>query len=204
MVSGGFAYGYLHISQNPNVERVFNRIIGVLRPSRVLEIGTFHGGLTLLIRDLLDKHECENSIIRTYDIEKQNYLIPLVDERTEVLCKNLVNDYYTDFRNEECRKEIEDFINDGKPTLVLCDGGCKRCEYKILAPLLRDGDVIMAHDYAPDQKYFNEHMKDKLWDWFEIQDEDIKDSAEKYNLVDFQQPVAQTAAWTCKIKVAKE
>ena len=200
MVNGGFAYGYLHATQNPNVEEVFNKILGTLRPTKVLEIGTMHGGLTLMVRDILDKIECKESIIRTYDIYKQEFLIPLVDDRVEIKTKNIFNHDYSDFKNNYCKKEIKDFVKSGNPTLVLCDGGCKICEYNLIAPFLKEGDVIMAHDYAPSKAYFNSFVKGKLWDWLEIEEKDIKDTVIKYGLVPFHQETAQQAVWTCKIK----
>jgi hypothetical protein len=200
MVNGGFAYGYLHVAQNPNAENVFNKILSDLRPSKVLEIGTMHGGLTLMVRDILDNIGCSKSIIRTYDINKQEFLIPLVDNRVEVVTKNLFNENYSDFKDDLCKKEIEDFISSGEPTLVLCDGGCKKCEYNLIAPFLKDGDVIMAHDYSPNKDYFNEFVKNKIWDWLEIEDNDISDSVKKYSLIPFLQEAAQQAAWSCKIK----
>lgn len=200
MVNGGFAYGYLHVAQNPNVENVFNKILGSLRPLKVLEIGTMHGGLTLMVRDILDNIGCKESIIRTYDINKQEFLIPLIDDRVEVITKNLFNEDYSNFKDDICKKEIKDFIHSGEPTLILCDGGCKKCEYNLIAPFLKEGDVIMAHDYAPNKDYFDEFVKNKIWDWMEIEDKDISDSVEKYSLIPFLQETAQQAAWSCKIK----
>ena len=200
MVNGGFAYGYLHIAQNPNVENVFKEILGHLRPTKVLEIGTMHGGLTLMIRDLLDSINCKDSIIRTYDIYEQEFLKPLVDNRVEVIRANIFEENYSNFKNSMSKREISDFIKSGKPTLVLCDGGCKKCEYRILSPLLKSGDVIMAHDYAPNLEYFNSHVKDKIWNWLEIQDSDIEESVKSCSLSPYFQELAQQAAWVCKIK----
>lgn len=200
MVNGGFAYGYLHIAQNPNVENVFKEILGHLRPTKVLEIGTMHGGLTLMVRDLLDSIDCKDSIIRTYDIYEQEFLKPLVDNRVEVIRANIFEENYSNFKNSMSKREISDFIKSGKPTLVLCDGGCKKCEYRILSRLLKSGDVIMAHDYAPNLEYFNNHVKDKIWNWLEIQDSDIEESVKLCSLSPYFQELAQQAAWVCKIK----
>lgn len=201
MVAGGYAYGYLFVSQNHLAETMFHELLGVIKPNQILEIGTLHGGLTLMLRDIMDKLELINNPIRTYDINDQEFLKPLViDRNVEVLTKNIFNDDYTNFRNDQSYQELKDFIQKPGTTMVLCDGGCKKCEFNLIAPLLKKQDIIMAHDYAPNQTYFENYMKDKLWDWLEIQDSDIQESVDKYNLISFEQHIAQNAAWCCKIK----
>lgn len=203
MVKGNFVYKNLAISQNENAESFFDQLIEELRPSRVLEIGTFHGGFTLVLRDLLDKNNLQDSVLKTYDTEIQKYLIPKAKDikNLEIVTKNLFGYSYMEWRNEESKEEIKSFIDEGSPTLVLCDGGCKKCEFMLISPLLKKGDVIMAHDYAPNREYFEEHIKGKIWDWMEIQDSDIKKSVASYNLLPYMQEKAQLAAWACKIKI---
>jgi hypothetical protein len=83
----------------------------------------------------------------------------------------------------------------------LCDGGCKKCEYNAIAPLLKNKDIIMAHDYSPNLEYFEQHMRDKIWNWMEINDNDINEISKKYNLVSFQQELLLNIAWNCKQKI---
>lgn len=196
MVNGGFAYGHLFISQHKDVEKVFSLYLNELRPSRILEIGTFHGGLTLMLRDIMDNIGLSNNPIVTYDVNNQEFLRPLVFDRNVIIyTKNLFNDSYSDFVNDNSRNEIESFISQDGVTLVLCDGGCKKCEFNILSPLLKHNDIIMAHDYAPNIDYFNNHIKDKIWDWLEIQDSDIIESINQYNLQPYDQELMQQVAW---------
>lgn len=202
MVEGGFAYGYLFISQHKNSPKVFREFLELVRPARILEIGTFHGGLTLLLRDILDEIGLVDSTIRTYDINEQEFLKPLVaDRKVEVYTKNLFNDSYDDWHSEISKQEINDYINKEGTTIVLCDGGCKKCEFNLLAPLLKKNDIIMAHDYAPDTEYFEKHMKDKIWDWHEIRDSDIINSITKYNLKPYYQELMQSVAWCVRRKL---
>lgn len=201
MVNGGFAYGYLFMSQHENTPQVFLELLEIIRPYRVLEIGTFHGGLTLMLRDTLDNLGLSGSIIRTYDISDQEFLKPLVKDRlVEVYTKNVFDKEYKHFADYNAEKEIAKFIQQDGCTLVLCDGGCKKCEYNIIAPLLKNQDIIMAHDYCPNQDYFNKHMKDKIWDWCEIEDSDIQEVSDKYNLIPFHQDKLLTIGWNCRIK----
>lgn len=201
MVEGGFAYGYLFISQHRDSPKVFRELLELVRPASILEIGTFHGGLTLLLRDILDEIGLANSIIRTYDIDEQEFLKPLViDRKVEVVTKNLFNSDYSDWNADLDKNEIDSFIKRDGVSLVLCDGGCKKCEFNLLAPLLKKNDIIMAHDYAPDNEYFENHMKDKIWNWHEIQDSDIIETVQLYNLKNFNQTLMQNIAWLSRIK----
>jgi hypothetical protein len=201
MVDGGYAYGYLFMSQNKEAEYVFKELLNEIRPSRILEIGTFHGGLTLMLRDILDSYNLHNSTIKTYDINNQEFLRPLVTNRkVEVITDNLFNGDYSDFKNESKKNEILNFIQQEGCSLVLCDGGCKRCEFNLIAPLLKSNDIIMAHDYAPNNDYFQHHIRGKIWDWMEIQDSDIYQAIVDNNFKSFKETLTQQAAWCCKIK----
>lgn len=198
MVEGGFAYGYLFMAQHPDVEKVLQSFLSSTKPSRILEIGTFHGGLTLLLRDILDNIGLLNSPIWTYDIYDQEFLKPLVTDRNmQVYTTNLFNEDYTDWSDTSSQNSISNFIRETGRTLILCDGGCKKCEFNLIAPLLKENDIIMAHDYAPDSEYFEKYMKDKIWNWHEIQDNDIKEACDNYNLIHYHQEQLQKIAWLC-------
>lgn len=202
MVNGGFAYKYLFISQHPDVENVFRSFLNNNNPSQILEIGTMHGGLTLLIKDILDSIGLLQVKIKTYDIEDQEFLKPLViDTNVDVITDNLFDHTYKKFKNKETQDNITNYIQQEGLTIVLCDGGCKKCEYNILAPLLKNGDIIMAHDYAPNNLFFEQYMKNKIWDWMEIEDEDIRDISAKYGLVPYNQEQMLSIAWNCRKRI---
>jgi cephalosporin hydroxylase len=204
MVAGGFAYGYLFMAQHHNAKTIFSQFLNNVKPSRILEIGTMHGGLTLMLRDILDEINLYDSIIRTYDINNQDFLRPLVTNRkVEVLTKNLFNDNYTNFRDIDAQNEIAEFIQKEGLSIVLCDGGCKRCEFNLIAPLLKTNDIIMAHDYAPNHHYFTKNMKDKIWDWMEIQDSDIENISKIYQLQPYYQDLLINIAWCCRRSATK-
>ena len=38
----------------------------------------------------------------------------------------------------------------------------------------------MAHDYSPDREYFEKEVRGKIWNWFEISDEDVSESLINY------------------------
>lgn len=203
MVNSGFAHKGLYLMQNEHARDAFKQLLQEHRPSKLLEIGTFHGGLTLLLRDILDEVGLEETQIKTYDTADQKFLKPRVENLNlsiDVQTKNLFSYSYLEWKNEDTKKEIADFINTGSPTMVLCDGGCKRCEFNLIAPLLRNGDAILAHDYAPNPEIFEENIKGKIWDWMEIQDKNIASVTESCGLKPYHQEMMQNAAWLCRIK----
>jgi len=194
-------YKNLSVEQNPNIIYSFNKLINYLKPRRVLEIGTFAGGLTLLIRDILDYNELYNSDVITYDVVTPNYLINQISEIKIISkTKNLFSDNYEDFQDETSKNEIFNLIQKEGVTLVLCDGGSKKNEFKLITPLLKKGDVIMEHDYSSNEEYFNFNVKNKYWNWMEIQDSDIIDVVNKNNLTPCLQEDFNNVAWVCKIK----
>lgn len=199
-VEGHFVYKGLAIAQNPNIYNYFKQLLTDINPERILEIGTFHGGLTLMLVDIL-KDINSKAIIRTYDIEEQKFLKPLVSkDRVEILTKNLFNNTYTYFKDEESKKEIESFISQKGTTIVLCDGGNKVTEFLSIAPLLKNLDIIMAHDYCINIDYFNSNIKDKIWNWMEIQYSDIEQCATENRLKFLFNNDMQNIAWLCMKK----
>lgn len=195
-MNGHFIYENLIISQHPNVGEKFKKLIDEYKPLRVLEIGTSDGGLTLLIRDLLDNVGLTNTIVRTYDVNEQKNL-KLKNRNIEIITKNVFNYPYSDLDYPD---EVKEFIQSEGRTLVLCDGGSKKNEFRLLSQFLKNGDMIMAHDYAPNENYFNENVKDKIWNWLEIQDSDINQSCITYNLKPYMEDEFRSVVWVCKIK----
>jgi hypothetical protein len=195
-MNGHFIYENLTISQVPNIKKSFEELITTIKPKRVLEIGTADGGLTLMTRDILDTHNMEATIIRTYDINEQVNL-KTKGRKIEIITKNIFTYPYSDL---EFPEEVKNFIQDYGLTLILCDGGSKKNEFRLLSQFMKIGDIIMAHDYAPNQEYFDNHINGKIWNWLEIQDSDINESCERYNLKPFMEEEFRSVVWVCKIK----
>ena len=195
------SYKGLSIEQNPNIIDVFNTLISNYKPLRILEIGTFHGGLTFIMRDLLDLNELNNSDVVTYDVNTPNFMLEVLgDKKIKTITKNLFSDTYLDFNSEDSRQELFDLINQDGRTIVLCDGGSKKNEFKLISGLLKHGDIIMAHDYSPNNEYFESNVKNKYWNWLEIQDSDIEPSCSEHNLKPLMSDEFIKVAWVCKIK----
>lgn len=201
-IKGWFSYKGITTLQHENIEIPFKRLLEEKRPSQVLEIGTSYGGLTVFLRDLLDAIGLEHSILRSYDIldMDRSFLYDSVDNksRMEIFAKNLFDNMYFNLHEVE---EATEFIQRDGVTIVLCDGGSKKNEVNILTPLLKPGDIIMAHDYAPTLEYFQEHIKEKIWNWCEIQDSDIEATALEYNLQPYLQEEFSNVVWMCKERI---
>lgn len=123
MISGHFIYKNFIVSQHPDVASKFKKLLIDLKPNRILEIGTADGGLTIILRDLLDDIGLSKTKIRTYDILEQKKLKEKNLNGIEIITKSPFNYPYSDL---EYRDEIKDFIQLEGKTLVLCDGGSKK------------------------------------------------------------------------------
>lgn len=198
-VSSHFSYKGLLTFQHEEIIVPFNKLINILKPKRVLEIGTASGGLTLLIRDLLNQNELQNTSVISYDVNVPEYLQYHLEEDSiiDVRIKNIFNHPYNDIIEKD---EILKIFDCDGPILVLCDGGSKKNEFNLLSDFLRVGDVIMAHDYAKDHNFFIENLHGKIWDWHEIQDSDIESCCNKNKLKSFMQDDFTNVVWVCKIK----
>jgi len=202
-ISGYFSYKDLTTMQHQNVKEVFNQLIKTEKPSRVLEIGTSSGGLTLIIRDVLDENNLHNTIIRTYDVYDPVFLKEKTknNSNVDIRVENIFNHMYNDLIDSE---DISNFIKGDGLTLVLCDGGSKKNEFKILSKFLKKGDIIMAHDYSPNEEFFLENIQGKIWNWLEIQDSDIEESVEEHGLEPFMSEEFRNIVWVCKKKENEE
>jgi predicted O-methyltransferase YrrM len=198
-ITGFFIYRNLTTMQHPSIEGKFLKLITTLKPTKVLEIGTSSGGLTLMLRDILDNNGLKSTRLVSYDVNDPKYLRHYLDEgaNIELKIENVFNNTYDKLENGQ---EVIDLISSEGTTLVLCDGGSKKNEFKILSDYLKIGDVIMAHDYAPNEEYFQEHIHGKIWNWLEIKDSDINDACLKNNLVPYMDDDFKQVVWACKIK----
>jgi hypothetical protein len=196
-IKGWFAYKGNTVQQHENAGNVFKKLFINKKPARILEIGTAYGGLTILLRDILNELNMQNTIIRTYDNYHKHYLDNIIG--IESIIDNIFTKSYLELNDEKSKSVIEYIQLDGV-TILLCDGGSKKDEFRLLSPYLKPGDIIMAHDYAPNQEYFNRHIKNKIWSWMEIEDSDIEESVILNNLNPYMSEEFTNVVWVCKEK----
>jgi len=195
------SYKGISMEQNPNVIFAFDKLFDEIKPDLVLEIGTFHGGLTLMLRDILDHNGLEKTRLITYDVNSPNFLIQkTTKDQIEIRVKNLFSHNYSDWNSSEDKLEILNLITSHNRVIILCDGGSKKNEFRMISDLIKQGDIIMGHDYSPNQEYFDQYMNGKKWNWMEIQDSDIEESVSKNNLKPYMNQNFLDVAWVCKIK----
>jgi hypothetical protein len=201
-IPGYFLYKNITILQNENIFDPFTKLIKTYKPQRILEIGTASGGLSLLLRDLLNVNGCKDTTLRTYDIvsgdwSRSDVFIEAIKTcNIESFLKNIFTPDYSALQDITCA----DYIQSKGTTLVLCDGGNKTSEFNILSKYLKTGDIIMAHDYAYSREIFNEQICNKFWNYCEIIEADIDAAVKQYNLFDTLCEEFAHVGWCCKIK----
>lgn len=166
-----FKYKGIPVQQNPLAFQEFENFFNQEKFDYVIEIGTSYGGLSLFLYEQSLVHKFK---FITYDISTV---------RVEAKWQDPVP---FDFRVEDCfsDKTKADIIKilKSKKCLVLCDGGDKPKEFNLFGEFLSKGSYIMGHDYSPNRNYFDEITKRKVWKWFEIQDSDVKEVMDAYNI----------------------
>lgn len=180
--------------QNPKAFEVFHNFICKISPKRILEIGTSLGGFTCFLDYTCKKIGLDTKLI-SYDIISHPWYEEMRNNGVDVRTENIFDEDYTKLKDEVIK-----FINEEGTTLILCDGGNKIKEFNLLSSLMKKGDYIMAHDYAEDRNYFDNHVYKKLWNWHEISDIDIEEACVQNNLEFFDKEIFDKIVWVCKIK----
>ena len=121
----------------------------------------------------------------------------LRENNIDVRIENIFNHAYNALEKPEA---IESFIQQEGTTLVLCDGGHKIGEFNAIAPLIKKGDFIMAHDYIAEWDDFQENYKDKIWNWCEVEEKYIEKVSKEQNLIHYNQENFSKVVWVCKTK----
>lgn len=191
----------LMAQQSPRIVNAFRELFTDKAPKQILEIGSQAGGLTLCISIIL-KELSLNTTIKSLDVKEimGKDFITSNFSNVEFIIEDYFTHNYDDLKTDK-KEIIKSFIQKEGTTIVLCDGGCKRNEFRILSNYLKPGDVIMAHDYSPNEEYFATVTKPTgVWQWHEISDSDVKDSMKTNNLDFYKFELFRDAAWLCTIK----
>jgi cephalosporin hydroxylase len=198
-ITGAIVYKNYMAMQHANAFNVFRDFITEIKPSRILEIGTAAGGLTVALRDILNDLGLHNVPVKSFDVNTCSWHDSIREQNVEIIIENIFNQGYTEIVKPE---SIIPFIQGEGVTLVLCDGGYKIGEFNLIAPHIKVGDFIFAHDYVDTIENFNENYKDKIWNWCEVEERNISEISEKCNLVDYNKEKFNSVVWVCKKKVS--
>lgn len=180
--------------QSHNVYQVFYDFISEVKPNRILEIGTALGGFTEFLKIIIDELNLNTKIL-SYDISEREWYHQMIEKGIDVRVENIFNEDWSGVK-----QEVVDFVQQEGTTIVLCDGGWKIGEFKIFSKLIKEGDYILAHDYSYSKEVYESEIKDKIWNWCEITEQDIEESVISNNLKSYNQDKFSQAVWVCKVK----
>lgn len=188
------SYNNWAAQQHYNVFAKFYGLIDLVKPSQILEIGTALGGFTQFLdhvcRDLNLK--CD---ILSYDIIEQSWYKYIKSDTLDIRVENIFDNEYSNVS-----QSVIEFIQRSGVTMVLCDGGNKQKEFNLLSRFIKQNDIIMAHDYAPNKDYFNHYINNVIWNWHEIEDLDIEEACAINNLQPYLQDELIPVVWVCRRK----
>jgi tRNA A58 N-methylase Trm61 len=198
-VTGFTSYKGIMLQQHEDYQIPFIKLLETTKPKRILEIGTGAGGLTLFLRDTLNELGLKETYIKSYDVNNTTFDSNVHDLTNLELSKENLFGGGNEFVLE--RKDlVEPYIQSEGLTIVLCDGGNKIKEFNQISQLLKQGDIIMAHDYCENNEMFLSEYKDKIWNWCEIQEKDIENACVSEGLENFMKNDFNKIVWVCKIK----
>ena len=164
--SPNFLFEDTDTRQPPTVVDCFSHFSAMNNIATIVEIGTCEAGLTRILRKFFP-----TARLISFDITDKPKNFPAGAE----FRKSNVFDRHM---------EISCYIRSEGQSLVLCDGGNKKEEFKLLAPFLKRLDCIMAHD-GPCPG----------WKWTEITELDIKQTVKDYSLIKHHFDTMSKAAW---------
>ncbi len=184
--------------QHPDYAAVWQDFLTTTRPARIIEIGTANGGFVLSIARMMASI-APACAIRSYDISPRDEHTRVREAGVDVRIQNLFVYGYATLEPEPAG-ELAAHIGSPGTSIVICDGGSKLDEFRLLAPLLKDGDYILAHDYAESQADFRYRIRGRIWNWCEITEDDIRDIAREQHLVPISTTAFSSIVWVCKQK----
>jgi hypothetical protein len=199
-VTGGFWYRGLRAAQHEEIFTPFRALIKSILPARIIEMGSDRCGLCLIMRDLLDEAGMVNSEVFACDFNKDTTEIFNRDIGPMEQSKRIEYNELNFWVNGQLNPLIINHIQRPGPTILLCDGGDKPREFNAAANFLKIGDVIMAHDYAPDNGYFQAHINNKIWNWHETWDAQIASAYTRCNLKPYMAEEFRQVVWVCARK----
>jgi hypothetical protein len=198
MVRGHTGYKGYTAQQVDDFYPTIKKFLEEVRPARVLEIGTAGGGFILAVRDILDEMGLTNVPVKTFDVVESPYYKGLRSHNVEVNIENIFDQPYLNLVKPE---RIVPYIQEEGTTVVFCDGGHKIGEFNSIAPHIKTGDFILAHDYIDTWDNFQTNYRDKIWNWCEVEEKYIEKTSIEQGLEFYNKEEFDKIVWVCKKKV---
>lgn len=175
------SYKGIPMKQSDNAPEVFKKFFSEQKFDRVIELGTGVGGFTLFLAEQYgDK-------VHTFDITNKLDLYSKIKITLKKMgvSINVQNIFETD--------DVKNLIEKPGRVLVLCDNGNKVEELHRFAGYLKSNDVIMVHDYFPNE---NKYHKQNIWKCCAFIDSYVHDDTiYPYYAKEFEE-----VFWMCRIK----
>jgi len=194
---GHTEYKSYRVQQHINYQAVFEPFLKKEQFTHILEIGTANGGLTLYLKDCVP-----NCNILSVDIADKPHFNTLRGHGIDIIVRQIFdsNIFNTVTPAKIIDSYVLDFLSNATKKLILCDGGNKINEFNSMASFLKEGDVIMAHDYIESKEVFEKDYKDKIWNWHEVEYKDLKQACEQYQLQPYNKEAFESILWICMKK----
>lgn len=127
-----------YVDQNSETLPAFARFFEKYPPARIIELGTYHGGLSLFLHLYC---MAEGRQFVTYDKEDQR-------DHPEILDRLEMDFRLKNIFLPDTIAEIAALIQEPGLTVLLCDDGNKVREFRTFSPFLKMGDFVMVHDFG--------------------------------------------------------
>lgn len=176
-----FRHFGLKSAQNKVAMNALSILLEVENPKTIVEFGTGFGGLSILLGIWARINGCD---FKTYDQTD-------IREEIHIFEKLSINFECVDIHT--AIPQIAERMRQPGKTIVFCDNGNKHREIVAFAPFLKDGDLILMHDYAKDDRFFSDEIVDKFWGWHESSKKD----SENLDLIPVHEKLLEYAAWGC-------
>lgn len=183
------------LSQMSNVGHYFEKFLIEEQFDTIVEIGTYKGGLSILLDEIKQKHGLSFKLhtldIGMWDEVEFRKVLEVFNSR-EIAFKKL--DIFSDPGNAFVASLIEE---KGKKVCILCDGGDKVKEFVHFSKLIKPGDFIMAHDYSHNSNNEDGMSYNCSWNWQEIYYTDIVEAIRDNKLEINSSVRFPEVAWAC-------
>jgi cephalosporin hydroxylase len=162
----------LNMSQHPHAPLKINQLLNATQPTRVIEIGAGHGGLTVLLALYSITTGCA---LHSFDKTAGKHADLLRSLGRAVVLKDVLED-------AENVEYVKSLIAAPGRVLLIADAG-KAIEFNLYAPSMKVGDMIMMHDFSPTPETFERDIKGKVWGWHEAWYARVSDTCRACNIV---------------------
>lgn len=188
-------YHGLVTHQMPGVLASFPAVVADLKPARIVEFGTAEGGFAIFLKHCLRRCGLSHAPVLSIDIRDCPGHLAARREGVDVRNMNVFAPGHG-----AIDPLVAEFIGGPGPSLVLVDAQEKPKEFRAVAPHLKAGDVLMAHDYVASADEFYDRYYGKIWNWLAITDADVAAACDEYGLTPWRQEEMAAVVWKSVMK----